>query len=267
MTIDLYQVDAFGSHIFEGNPAAICPLEKWLPDKLMQQIAMENNLSETAFFVKQERGYNLRWFTPKAEVDLCGHATLATAHVLFHHLSYEGTSISFFTKSGELTVTKKEDGWYAMNFPATSLHPEAPPLDLYHALSGEIADEVYKADDFMWVLDTEEKVRNISPDFNLLAKVDTRGVIVTAPAEDGNIDFVYRFFAPAVGINEDPVTGSAHTMLVPYWAKRLDKKELAARQISERGGNLKCTLLDGNRVEISGQACTYMIAEIEVPNV
>lgn len=263
MKIKLYQVDAFASRVFEGNPAAVCPLKEWLPDEIMQQIAMENNLSETAFFVEQENGYGLRWFTPKAEVDLCGHATLATAHVLFHHLDYERKSISFFTNSGELTVVRKETGRYAMNFPVSSLSREAPPQDLYHALGGEIADEVYKADDFMLVLDIEEKVRKIIPDFSQLAKVDTRGVIVTAPAEDENIDFVSRFFAPAVGINEDPVTGSAHTMLTPYWAKKLGKNELMARQISARGGELKCKLMDNDRVEISGQACTYMVGEIE----
>lgn len=262
MTLDLYQVDAFADRIFTGNPAAVCPLDEWLPDETMQQIAMENNLSETAFFVEEGGGFNLRWFTPKAEVDLCGHATLATAHVLFSQLNYEKTDISFFTKSGELIVAKKREGLYSMNFPAKSLEREAPPLDLYHALGGEIADEVYKADDFMWVLDKEEKVRSMAPNFNLLAEVDTRGIIVTAPGKE--VDFVSRFFAPAVGINEDPVTGSAHTMLTPYWSQRLAKKELMARQISSRGGELQCTLMDGDRVEITGKACTYMTGKIVI---
>lgn len=260
----IYQVDAFSDEIFAGNPAAVCPLDEWLPETVMQNIAMENNLSETAFFVGEDQGYKLRWFTPKAEVDLCGHATLATAHVLYSHLHFADEQILFLTKSGELTVTKKDKSIYAMNFPAKPAAKEAPPLDLYHAMGGEIADEVYKADDFLLVLENEEKVRNVVPDFSLLAKVDTRGVIVTAPGKE--TDFVSRFFAPAVGVNEDPVTGSTHTMLAPYWAQRLNKKELSARQISRRGGELKCKLLDGERVEISGKACTYMAGEITLPD-
>ncbi|MBN2732675.1 MAG: PhzF family phenazine biosynthesis protein [Balneolaceae bacterium] len=262
MILDLYQVDAFANHMFTGNPAAVCLLDEWLPDETMQQIAMENNLSETAFFVSQGSGFALRWFTPKAEVALCGHATLATAHVLFSHLNYEKEEVSFFTQSGELLVVEKGESLYGMNFPGKSLEREAPPLDLYHALGGEIADEVYKADDFMWVMDKEEKVRNMSPNFNLLAEVDTRGIIVTAPGNE--VDFVSRFFAPAVGINEDPVTGSAHTMLTPYWSQRLGKDELTARQISSRGGELQCILMDDGRVEIAGKACTYMKGKIKL---
>lgn len=260
MELNIYQVDAFSNEVFSGNPAAVCPLDQWPADNLLQQIAMENNLSETAFFVKNGNGFNLRWFTPQTEVDLCGHATLATAHVVFEHLEYAEKAISFFTKSGELTVEKEPDGRYAMNFPAKNLEKEAPPLDLYHGLGGEIADEVYRADDFMLVLDKEEKVRNLKPDFNLLATVDARGIIVTAPGE--NVDFVSRFFAPAVGVNEDPVTGSAHTMLIPYWSRRLNKSELKARQISKRGGELMCRALDGGRVEISGSACTFLTGKI-----
>ncbi len=263
MKLDIYQIDAFAGRLFEGNPAAVIPLKEWLPDTLLQNIAMENNLSETAFFVKETDGFRLRWFTPKAEVDLCGHATLAAAHLFFSQLEYEHELISFFTNGGILKVKKKDD-WYYMNFPAKSFPKEAPPLDLYHALGGVIADEVYKADDFMLVVDEQEKVRAMDPDFSALAKVDTRGVIITAPAENINIDFVSRFFAPSVGINEDPVTGSAHAMLVPYWTQRLKKRKLTARQISERGGTLKCRLLDDDRVEIAGQACTYMKGEIEV---
>jgi len=262
MELKFYQVDAFAQHVFKGNPAAVCPLDEWLSDDLMQNIAMENNLSETAFFVKQDDHYRLRWLTPTTEVDLCGHATLASAHVLFQHLEYEHSTISFSTSSGKLTVSRKKGDWYAMNFPAKPYPREAPPLDLYHALSGEIADEVYKADDFLWVLDDEEKVRNIEPDFSLLANVDMRGVIVTAPGHD--VDFVSRFFAPAVGVNEDPVTGSAHTMLTPYWANRLGKRTLVARQISARGGTINCRLLDNDRVELEGQACTVMQGKILV---
>ncbi|HYW35618.1 MAG TPA: PhzF family phenazine biosynthesis protein [Balneolaceae bacterium] len=262
MEFELFQVDAFTDEIFKGNPAAVCPLDEWLPVDTMQNIAMENNLSETAFFVKEESGFRLRWFTPKAEVDLCGHATLATAHVLFKHKSYSQSSVSFFTRSGELKVAKRGDG-YAMNFPAKPTPREAPPLDLYHGINGEIADEVYKSDDFMLVFDKEEKVRNIKPNFSLISMVDARGVIVTAPGN--KVDFVSRFFAPAVGVDEDPVTGSAHTMLTPYWARRLNKKELTAQQISKRGGTLKCRLLNEDRVEISGQACTYLKGSCFVP--
>ncbi len=263
MKLKIYQIDAFTNRLFEGNPAAVVPLKKWLPDELLQKIAMENNLSETAFFVEEEDGFRLRWFTPKAEVDLCGHATLATAHLLFDLLEYEQTFISFFTNSGTLKVEKKGD-WYSMNFPAKPIPREAPPLNLYHALGGVIADEVYKDDDYLWVVDKEEKVRNITPDFTALANVDMRGVIVTAPANGEEIDFVSRFFAPAVGVNEDAVTGSAHCMLVPYWADRLGKKHLTAQQVSKRGGLLKCRFLENKRVEIAGQACNYLKGEIRL---
>ncbi len=262
MTLEFFQVDAFAHQPFEGNPAAVCPLKEWLPAEAMQKIALENNLSETAFYVQKDDGFELRWFTPQTEVDLCGHAALAAAHVLFMHKNYGPSTISFSTKGGDLTVTRKEEGWYVMNFPAKPLLPEAPPLDLYHGLNGEIADEVYKSDDFMLVFDKEEKVHNIIPDFSLLAKVDARGVIVTAPGKKA--DFVSRFFAPSAGINEDPVTGSAHTMLIPYWAKRLNKKQLEARQVSARGGTLKGKLLESNRVEIAGQACTFLTGQLEL---
>lgn len=261
MELDLYQVDAFASELFKGNPAAVCPLDDWLPDETLQNIAMENNLSETAYFVKEGDRYRLRWFTPVSEVDLCGHATLASAHVLVNHLEYEGDEILFETNSGELRV-KKEESWYVMNFPAAKLMREAPPLDLYHALGGNIAVEVFKDDDFLWVLESEEEVRSIDPDFRLMAKVKTRGVIVTAPGEE--TDFVSRFFAPSVGIDEDPVTGSAHTMLTPYWSKKLNKKTLTARQISARGGEIRCRML-GERVEIAGQAQTYLTGTIRIP--
>ncbi len=263
MKLKIYQIDAFASKLFEGNPAAVCPLEEWLPDELLQKIAIENNLSETAFFVEEDDDFRLRWFTPQTEVDLCGHATLASSHLLFTHLNYNQPVLTFFTKSGKLKVAKSGD-WYSMTFPAKLLQKEAPPLDLYHALGGVIADEVYKNEDFMWVFDKEKKVRDMAPDFSALSKVNTRGVIVTAPAEEKNVDFVSRFFAPAVGINEDPVTGSAHTMLIPYWAQRLGKKQLTARQISKRGGLLKCELLDEESVKISGQACIYMEGVIKV---
>jgi len=263
LKLKLYQIDAFAGEQFEGNPAAVCPLKEWLSDGLMQNIAMENNLSETAFFVKAKNGFELRWFTPSTEVDLCGHATLAAAHLLYEHLNYKEPNVSFFTRSGRLTV-EKDGRWYKMHLPAKAFPREAPPLDLYHALGGEIADEVYQNDDFLWVFDKEEKIRRMSPDFSTIGRIKTRGVIVTAPAEDKSVDFVSRFFAPAVGVDEDPVTGSAHAMLIPYWSQRLGKKKLVAKQISKRGGLLKCKQLDDNEVIISGQARTFMKGEIKL---
>ena len=230
----LYQVDAFADKLFEGNPAAVCPLEEWLPDTMLQQIATENNLSETAYFVKEEDGYRLRWFTPAAEVDLCGHATLASAHVLFEHLRYKGAELSFSSNSGQLTV-RKESGMLTMNFPASRGEEVDPPGSLMKAL-GTNADRVFKATDYMVVLDDEEQVKSLDPNLFLLNRINTRGIIVTAPGR--KYDFVSRFFAPAVGINEDPVTGSAHTMLAPYWSERLGKKGLIARQMSKRGGTV-----------------------------
>lgn len=262
MKLQLFQVDAFTDELFKGNPAAVCPLDKWLPPGTMQNIALENNLSETAFYIKEDEGFALRWFTPSTEVDLCGHATLAAAHVIFTQKKYESSTISFSTKSGELTVAKKDNGLLAMNFPAVSVKPEAPPLDLYHGVNGEIADEVYRADDFMMVFDKEEKIRNIIPHFELLSKIDARGIIVTAPGN--NVDFVSRFFAPSVGVNEDPVTGSAHTELIPYWAERLNKDELTAAQVSPRSGKLYCKMPDDDRVEIAGRACTYLEGTIKI---
>lgn len=264
MKNEIYQVDAFADQIFEGNPAAVCPLEEWLSDEMMQQIAIENNLSETAFFVAQKNGFGLRWFTPTSEVDLCGHATLATAHVLFHHQGYGEPSISFFTKSGKLTVFKEGSDRYAMNFPAKELQPELVPEPVKEGLPGVEFKECFKADDYLLVAKTEAQVRNLKPDFRLLSEVDSRGIIVTAPGEQ--VDFVSRFFAPRVGVPEDPVTGSAHTMLTPYWSRRLKKNELQAKQVSARGGHLVCRMEGDNRVVISGQACTYLKGEIEVPN-
>lgn len=261
MELKLYQVDAFADNVFEGNPAAVCPLEEWLPDKQMQSIALENNLSETAFFVKNGDRYRLRWFTPKTEVDLCGHATLASAHTLFEHLGHDRDEIIFDSNSGELRV-KKEGGKLKMNFPATSAEKTKAPEGLLEALGVDSA-EVYRATDLMVVLDSQSELESLAPNFFLLGKVNTRGIIATAPAGDGNYDFVSRFFAPAVGIDEDPVTGSAHTMLAPYWAERLGKNALRARQVSDRGGNVFCEV-KGDRVELSGKAVTYMTAQIVI---
>lgn len=253
MKINLYQVDAFAGKVFEGNPAAVCPLSEWLPDRQLQNIALENNLSETAYFVEEGDSYRLRWFTPVAEVDLCGHATLASAHVLFEHLDYSKPEIVFESNSGPLKV-RSEEGMLKMNFPVTVGERIDPPKALLEAL-GTDAEEIYKATDYMIVLEREEQVRELDPNFFLLNRIETRGIIVTAAGE--GYDFVSRFFAPALGINEDPVTGSAHTMMTPYWSKISGKKELKARQVSRRGGTVYCTMLD-DRVEIAGNAVTYL---------
>ncbi|MEO1023210.1 MAG: PhzF family phenazine biosynthesis protein [Bacteroidota bacterium] len=257
MKLPIYQADAFTSSVFGGNPAAVMPLESWLDDQTMQCIAMNNNLSETAFFVKEEDGYHLRWFTPSVEVDLCGHATLATSHVLFEHLGFQGDEITFHTKSGKLVVKKAGD-FLEMDFPAYALEKVFAPSVLFQAL-GVTDGEVYKTDDYLVVLETEEQVANLTPDFRMLMEVDARGIIVTAPGRE--VDFVSRFFAPQSGIDEDPVTGSAHCALTPYWAGVLGKQELSARQISSRGGVLTCTL-NGDRVTLKGEAITFLVGEI-----
>lgn len=259
MKLPIYQVDAFASEVFEGNPAAVCPLDEWIPDTTMQNIAMENNLSETAFFVRQGDGYRLRWFTPTTEVDLCGHATLASAHVLFEHLGYEKQEIRFASNSGELKV-KQREGRLVMNFPASELTESKPPAFLEEAV-GIPAQELYRDTDYLYVVESEEQVRNLEPDIRQLKKANVRGVIVTAPGDE--FDFVSRFFAPAAGVDEDPVTGSTHTMLTPYWSNRLHKNELAGRQVSQRGGTVYCLAL-GDRVELEGTAITFMQGEIEV---
>lgn len=260
MKLRQYQVDAFATRAFEGNPAAVCPLERWLDDGLLQAIAEENNLSETAFFVASEKGFRLRWFTPVSEVDLCGHATLATAHVLFEHLGHPGPAVRFATRSGVLTVRRK-GSLLEMDFPASPPTPCTAPASLVKALGRQPA-AVLRADDYLAVFDDEAAVRGLSPDFALLATLDLRGVIVTAPGSAD--DFVSRFFAPRLGIPEDPVTGSAHCTLAPYWADRLGRHRLSARQVSKRGGRLACEL-EGDRVLLSGSAVTFMEAEMTLP--
>lgn len=259
MRLKQYQIDAFATRVFEGNPAAVCPLEHWLDESLLQAIANENNLSETAFFVPSENGFQLRWFTPVAEVDLCGHATLAAAHVLFDILGYSGKQITFQTKSGELVVESK-DRLLAMDFPARPPVVKSIPDALVVGL-GRQPQEVWAANDYIAVFENEEIVRSIVPDFAKLQELDLRGVIVTGPGTD--VDFVSRFFAPKIGIPEDPVTGAAHCELTPYWAQRLGKNSFEARQVSPRGGRLSCQL-QGSRVIISGKAVTFMIAEIDL---
>lgn len=255
MTIPIYQADAFTDTLFGGNPAAICPLESWLPDNVMQQIAVENNLAETAYFVKNEKGYKLRWFTPEYEIDLCGHATLASAHILFTELGYAGDTIQFETvKAGVLTV-KRDGDKYTMDFPSRPpIHIEIPN-GLVEALGDKKPLEILRSRDFFVVYESEDDIHEISPDFFALSKMDTVGVIVTARGKE--VDFVSRFFAPGAGIPEDPVTGSAHCNLIPYWSGKLGKNKLHAYQLSARKGELWCELA-GQRVLISGKAVTYL---------
>ncbi|MDQ3536344.1 MAG: PhzF family phenazine biosynthesis protein [Bacteroidota bacterium] len=258
--IKLYQIDAFTDKLFKGNPAAVCILNEWKDDKLMQSIAAENNLAETAFIVKKQLNlYEIRWFTPTVEVDLCGHATLAAAFVIFNYLDVNGGEILFYTlRSGVLIVTKKEN-LISLDFPADEFELCSSVEEIVLGI-GTSPLEMYKGkSDYMVVLEKEEDVKKVVPEFEVLSKVKSRGIIVTAPGD--SVDFVSRFFAPLSGINEDPVTGSAHTTLIPYWAKKLHKKELIAHQISERGGVLFCIYKD-SRVIISGNAVLYLKGEI-----
>ena len=263
MQIPIFQVDAFAEQLFSGNPAAVCPLEQWLPTELMQKIAAENNLAETAFFTLGNRGYEIRWFTPTVEVDLCGHATLATAAVLFDRLSYRGDCIEFQSKSGPLKVRRYLQG-LQLDFPAQQPSPIKTPENLEMAL-GTSVKEVLAAVDLVAVLDSEQAVAELTPDFKLLSQFPYRGVLVTAQAS-GERDFVCRFFASQSGVDEDPVTGSAYTELAPYWANKFDKSELFARQLSARGGNVHCQL-KGDRVLISGQVKHYLQGVIQIPDI
>ena len=260
MKLPLYQVDAFASAVFKGNPAAVCPLEKWLDDELMQAIALENNLSETAFIVAKGDAYDLRWFTPAAEVDLCGHATLASAYVVFEHLDKQAQEVHFDTRSGRLSVTRGSDGMLAMDFPVQPGEPIEVSQEIISGLGAE-PSYLFGGEDFMAVFERESQIRAIEPDHAVLKKFERRGVIITAPGDE--VDFVSRFFAPGYGIPEDPVTGSAHCMLTPYWAERLGKTEMRARQISSRGGDLLCSL-ESERVRISGRVAEYMTGEISL---
>jgi PhzF family phenazine biosynthesis protein len=259
MKIPLYQIDAFASKVFAGNPAAVCPLEGWLDDALMQAIAMENNLSETAFLVPLDRGYHIRWFTPAAEVDLCGHATLASAHAVFTYIDSSRKEVTFQSRSGPLTVAKQGD-LLAMDFPAQPPSPCDPSSTLIKAL-GVNPIEVLRSEDNFVVFSSEQEVKDLHPDMGLLADVDLRGVIVTAKGNEA--DFVSRFFAPKYGVNEDPVTGSAHCALIPYWSGKLGRKEFTAHQVSKRGGELFCEDR-GDRVVIAGRAVPYMEGVITI---
>jgi PhzF family phenazine biosynthesis protein len=261
MRIPIYQVDAFTDHVFGGNPAAICPLETWLPDATMQSIASENNLSETVFFVREGEDYLIRWFTPVAELDLAGHPTLAAASVIFERLEPQRSEIKFQTlKAGPLTVSRAGPE-ISMDFPARPPKTCAVPQSLGPAL-GKVTSLVLAARDYMAVYENAADVAALRPDFGVLAKLDRALVIVTAPGNDG-IDFVSRCFAPAHGINEDPVTGSAHCTLIPYWAERLGKRRLRARQISARVGDLSCEYR-GDRVTIAGRCAFFMEGTIHL---
>lgn len=255
----IFQVDAFAETVFSGNPAAVCPLDQWLDDATMQNIAMENNLAETAFVVRQGDGFQIRWFTPTVEVDLCGHATLATAHVLFHHLGLSGDTIPFFSpRSGPLNVYRQGE-LLILDFPSDTIERVIPTDAMMSAFNTQTKEIYMGKTDLMYVFEKEEDILNIKPDLRAIATLPARGVIITAPGSQ--VDFVSRFFGPQSGIDEDPVTGSAHTTLIPYWSKRLNKDALSAIQLSKRKGLLACKYL-GERVLISGKAKTYLIGDI-----
>jgi predicted PhzF superfamily epimerase YddE/YHI9 len=257
MRIPIHQVDAFTDHVFGGNPAAVCPLERWLPDETLQAIASENNLSETAFLVRSGEGYELRWFTPAVEVDLCGHATLAAAHVVFRHLRPSRHEVSFATReAGTLRVLRRADDRLELTLPRRPGVACAPPAALVAAL-GRAPRETLLARDLVAVLGSEDEVRALVPDLGAVRELDALGLVVTAPGRD--VDFVSRYFGPRVGIPEDPVTGSAHCTLVPYWSAQLGKTQLEARQVSSRGGWLSCEdrVAEGT-VALVGRAAQYL---------
>jgi PhzF family phenazine biosynthesis protein len=259
--VKIYIVDAFAEKAFTGNPAAICPLDSWLPESVMQNIAMENNQAETAYFVNEGDHYRIRWFTPNVEVDLCGHATLASAYVLYQYLGHKSNEIRFTTqRSGMLKVTRDDD-LLTLDFPADTISPLPATPEILASFQSR-PTEIFKGkSDIMCVFENEKIIRNIQPDYFAIGRLPCRGVIATAKGDD--VDFVSRWFGPQTGINEDPVTGSAHTTLTPYWSQKLKKKELQASQLSPRGGKLKCVNNDA-RVLISGKARTYLIGEIHL---
>ena len=259
MSIPYYHVDAFASSLFSGNPAGVCLLTDWLPDPVLQAIAAENNLAETAFVVPKGTHFDLRWFAPTLEMDLCGHATLAPAHVIFRHLGYLGSAVKFQTRSGLLTVTRQDD-LLTLDFPARPAAACSAPVELIEGL-GCTPSATAKARDYLAVFDSEQAVRNLRPDMSALMRLDCLGIIVTAPGE--HCDFVSRFFAPRAGIPEDPATGSSHCTLIPYWAQRLGRQQLRALQVSQRGGEFHCEHR-GERVGIAGRAVTYSTGFLHV---
>ena len=259
--IKIFQVDAFTDQLFNGNPAAVCILEEWLTNELMQSIAAENNLAETAFIVPKEKGFAIRWFTPTIEVDLCGHATLATAYVLFNCLGYSDPEIVFYsTKNGELRVSQQNDILF-LDFPTDTMN-KITVTDQIRACLRMDPLEVYKGKtDYVALLESEEDVQNLRPDLDKVSELNARGLIVTAKGK--TVDFVSRFFAPQSGVNEDPVTGSAHTTLIPIWSEKLGKKEMTATQLSNRGGKLIC-IHNGDRCLIGGNAKIFLTGEINI---
>jgi len=257
MKISIFQVDAFTNEAFSGNPAAVCPLDYWLSDDQMQKIAGENNLSETAFFVNRGDYYQIRWFTPQTEVDLCGHATLASAWVIMNKIQPDVEEVKFGSHGGELIVRREKD-LYMMDFPVHQPEECVTPNNLIKAL-GQDPVEVLASNYYLAVFKSEDEVRNLKPYMTLLKELDRMGVVVTAPGD--KVDFVSRFFAPAVGIPEDPVTGSAHCTLIPYWAEKLGKTRMTAKQVSCRGGDLLCEYKN-DRVVIGGQARLFMEGRI-----
>ncbi|MFO7978692.1 MAG: PhzF family phenazine biosynthesis protein [Bacteroidales bacterium] len=260
MKMKMFQVDAFAEEMFSGNPAAVCLPGQWPDDDLMQKIAAENNLSETAFVVKQEQHFQIRWFTPQVEVDLCGHATLASAYVLLHHTNYGLEEVHFVSpRSGNLMVSEKEGILY-LDFPADTLDP-CDCIERIARCIGVKPLQTWKGKtDIIALLESEQQIKDLAPDFAAIAGLPARGLIVTAPGDE--VDFVSRFFCPQLGIDEDPVTGSAHTSLTPFWSEKLGKKQMQARQLSQRGGNLSCFLV-GQRILIGGKARLYMEGMIE----
>ena len=262
MNLPVYIVDAFTDKLFGGNPAAICPLHEWLPDKLMQSLATENNLSETAFIIEEDDHYRIRWFTPSTEVKLCGHATLASAHIFYTELNHNKSEVWFESLSGLLTVSRKDRDTYTLNFPANPpQETNEIPEGILEGLGVEEGQVFKTSFDYMVLLSDQRLIENLKPDFALLSKVKARGVVVTARGIDA--DFVSRCFYPQSGINEDPVTGSAHTIMVPYWAKQLNKTNLKAIQLSKRRGYLDCELRN-DRVLMSGNAVTYLKGEYSI---
>lgn len=258
MKIKIYQLDAFTDKLFGGNPAAVCPLNEWLPDAWLQNIAMENNLAETAFYVLEKEGYRIRWFTPAVEVDLCGHATLAAAYVLFYLEGVPDSNLEFQSRSGKLKVLREHE-FLTLNFPADAMHEVKITDDFKNCFSIDPV-KVYKGlTDYMFIYQSESQIEQMNANLTKIARLDARGVIITAKGNE--VDFVSRFFAPQSGIDEDPVTGSAHTSLTPYWKDVLQKDELIAVQLSKRKGFLKCRHL-GDRVEISGKVKLYMNGEV-----
>lgn len=261
MKLEIYQIDAFAEKVFSGNPAAVVPLQRWIDDQLMQQIAAENNLAETVFFVPDEEGYHIRWFTPELEIDLCGHATLAAAYVLYNFLGYDKPHIYFRSKSGPLVISR-EGELLCLDFPSwmpgrLSEYPDEliPGLNLSSYVG------VYKKRDYIVELETEQDVLNVRPDFTMLNKIDVIGIIITAPGK--HCDFVSRFFAPNCGIPEDPVTGSSHSQLIPFWSEKLNKTKMHAKQLSARGGEIWCEQ-KGDRVIMKGKGAFYMKGEISL---